>query len=105
MKEKAWRVAMATTGNRPPHHASVRSDQSHQRARLWAPGHGQCITKYMGWIWVRYERNRVMYGGYGCGRRAIRGKGFHGILEDLRQGVASSIINGSDLTRNEVFKH
>ena len=54
---------------------------------------------------MRYERNQAVYGGYGHGRRATRGKGFRAILDDLRQVMASSIINGSNLIRNGVFKH
>ena len=30
---------------------------------------------------------------------------FRVILDNLRQGKASSSINGSDLTRNNAFKH
>ena len=45
-----------------------------------------------------------MYGEYGRGRQVIRGKGFHAILDDLRQGKVSLSIKGLDLTRNDAFK-
>ena len=45
-----------------------------------------------------------MLGEYDRSRQVIRGKGFHAILDNLRQGKASSSIKGLDLTRNDAFK-
>ena len=58
--------------------------------------------------WVGFEWGtseiELVYSEYGRDCRVIRGKGFRVILDDLRQGKASSSIKGTNLTRNDAFK-
>jgi len=79
--------------------------QPHKNMGYYTQGMGDSSRS----TWVGFELGtneiKLTYSGYGRGRRGIRGKGFRAILDDLRQGKASSSINGLDLTRNDVFKH
>jgi len=54
---------MAAAGFAKASHASVQARSSYQKARLWAPGHGRCITKLVGSDLMEYDQKIKFYTG------------------------------------------
>ena len=98
-------AAMAAAGFAETFHASGRSNQGHRGHDCGPKGMDDTSRSTLVGFGLGTGEIELGYDEHGRGRRMIRNGRFSVILNDLRQGMASPTINGSDLTRNGAFKH